>query len=145
MKTQNYQNHSRIYPFHHLVITPLSLIFLGWTVYRMDFSTAESIWTSLYFLLGATLIALLPLLSRIYALKTQNRIILMEMRQRYFHLSGEPFYSKEKQLRLGQIIALRFAGDNELLPLMNRAINEKLSPKDIKLQVKDWQGDYRRV
>jgi hypothetical protein len=120
MKTQTYQNHARIYPFHHLIITPLSLIFLGWTIYRMDFSTGESIQSSLYFLLGASLLVMLPLLSRIYALKTQNRIILMEMRLRYFHLTGSPFYEKEKQLRLGQIIALRFASDGELLDLARR-------------------------
>lgn len=145
MKTQNYKNHARVYPLHHLVITPMTLIFLGWTVYRMDFSTSESTWTGIYFLLGATVLVLLPLLSRIYAIKTQNRIILLEMRQRYFHLTGSPFYPKESQLGLGQIIALRFAGDEELISLMEKAINEKLTPKEIKLQVKNWQGDYRRV
>lgn len=67
------------------------------------------------------------------------------MRQRYFHLTGKPFYPKENQLKLGQIIALRFAGDEELLDLMEKAISQKLSTKDIKLQVKNWQGDYRRV
>lgn len=96
-------------------------------------------------LLGAVIIALLPLLSRIYALKTQNRIILMEMRQRYFHLTGSSFYQKENQLRLGQIIALRFAGDEELVELMEKAIKQRLSPKEIKVQIKNWQGDYRRV
>ena len=69
----------------------------------------------------------------------------MEMSLRYFHLTGLPFTPKEKQLKLGQIIALRFAGDEELLPLMEKAIHEKLSPKEIKQQVKNWQGDYRRV
>ncbi|HSF53878.1 MAG TPA: DUF6526 family protein [Algoriphagus sp.] len=145
MKAQNYQNHSRIYPFHHLVITPLSLIFLGWTVYRADFSSAEAISSSIYFLLGAVIIAMLPLLARIYALKNQNRIILLEMRQRYFHLTGTSFYPKENQLKLGQIIALRFASDEELVDLMEKAIKEGLGPKEIKLQVKNWQGDYRRV
>ncbi len=145
MKTQNYKNHAQIYPFHHLVITPLTLIFLGWTVYRMDFGTPQSTETSIYFLLGAALLVLLPLLSRIYAIKTQNRIILLEMRQRYFHLTGVPFYPKEDHLSLPQIIALRFAGDEELIPLMDKAITERLTPKDIKLQVRNWQGDYRRV
>lgn len=69
----------------------------------------------------------------------------MEIRQRYFHLTGMPFYPKENQLKLGQIIALRFAGNDEFLELMEKAILNKLSPKEIKLQVKDWQGDYRRV
>ncbi|MCU0402728.1 MAG: DUF6526 family protein [Algoriphagus sp.] len=145
MKPQNYQNHARYYPFHHFIVTPMTLIYLGWTVSRMDFSSSETTSTSIYLLLGALILVLLPLLARIYALKTQNRIILMEMSLRYFHLTGLSFAQKEKQLKLGQIIALRFAGDEELLPLMEKAIHEKLSPKEIKLQVKNWQGDYRRV
>lgn len=145
MKTQNYQNHARYYPFHHFVVTPLTLMYLGFTVYRMDFASSESVSSSLYMLLGAIILVMLPLLARIYALKTQNRIILMEMRQRYFHLTGLAFYPKENQLKLGQIIALRFAGDDELLELMEKAILNKLSPKEIKLQVKDWRGDHRRV
>lgn len=67
------------------------------------------------------------------------------MRIRYFHLTGRSLYEKEGKLKLGQIIALRFAGDDELLELMDKAINENLSPKEIKMQVKNWVGDYRRV
>jgi len=145
MKTQNYSNHARYYPFHHFVLTPLTLIYLGWTISKMDFSTSENLNSSLYSLLGAIILILLPLLSRIYALKNQNRIILMEMRQRYFHLTSKSFYQVENQLKLSQVIALRFAGDNELLELIEKAIHQKLSPKEIKLQIKNWQGDYRRV
>lgn len=145
MKNQNFQNHARYYPFHHFVVTPLTLFYLGWTVYQMDFSSIDSMMTSLYQLLGAIILVLLPLLARIYALKTQNRIILMEMRQRYFHLTGDPFYTKENRLKLGQIIALRFANDEELLDLMEKAIAKNLTPKEIKSQIKNWQGDYRRV
>ena len=145
MKTQNYKNHTRYYPFHHFIVTPLTLIYLAWTIARMDFSTAEATDSSIYMLIGASILVLLPLLARIYALKNQNRTILLEMHLRYFHLTGSPFYEKEKQLKLGQIIALRFAGDEELLPLMDKAISEKLSPKEIKLQIKNWKGDFRRV
>lgn len=145
MKTQNYQNHTRYYPFHHFILTPLTLLYLGWTIARMDFSTADTTSTSIYHLIGAVILALLPFLARIYALTNQNRIILMEMSQRYFHLTGSPFAPKENQLKLSQIIALRFASDEELLPLIEKAIKEKLSQKEIKLQIKNWKGDYRRV
>ncbi len=67
------------------------------------------------------------------------------MSLRYYHLTGLPFFEKEKQLKLGQIIALRFAGDEELLPLIEKSIKENLRPKEIKLQIKNWKGDYRRV
>lgn len=145
MKKQNYQNHTRYFPFHHFVLTPLTLIYLGWTISRMEFSDPESTATSVYHLIGASILVLLPLLARLYAIKTQNRIILMEMGLRYFHLTGSPFTTKEEKLKLGQIIALRFAEDDELLPLMEKAISGNLSPKEIKLQIKTWRGDYRRV
>ena len=80
-----------------------------------------------------------------YALTLQNRIILNEMRNRYFHLTGKTFEEKEQNLKLGQIIALRFASDDELLGLMDRAIAEKLKAKEIKQQIKNWRGDYIRV
>ena len=145
MTTQNYSNHARYYPFHHFVITPLTLVFLGWTVNEMDFSNQETISESIYLFIGAFVLFLLPLLARMYALKLQNRIILNEMRNRYFHLAGKTFDEKEKELKLGQIIGLRFASDEELLGLIDRAIAEKLTSKEIKQQIKNWRGDYIRV
>jgi len=145
MKNQNYGNHTRYYPFHHFVLTPLTLIFLGWTVSKMDFSSQETTLESTYLFIGAFVLFLLPLLARVYALTLQNRIILNEMRNRYFHLTGKSFEEKEQNLRLGQIIALRFAGNDELLGLMDRAIAEKLTAKEIKQQIKNWKGDYIRV
>lgn len=67
------------------------------------------------------------------------------MRNRYFHLTGKTFDEKERELKLGQIIGLRFASDEELLGLMDRAIAEKLTSKEIKQQIKNWRGDYIRV
>lgn len=145
MKNQNYGNHTRYYPFHHFVLTPLTLIFLGWTVSIMDFSSQETALESAYLFIGAFVLFLLPLLARVYALKLQNRIIINEMRNRYFHLTGKTFDEKEQNLTLGQIIALRFASNEELLGLMDRAIAEKLSAKEIKQQIKNWKGDYIRV
>jgi hypothetical protein len=145
MKTQNYGNHTRYNPFQHFVLAPLTLIFLGWTGNKMDFSSTETTLESIYLFIGAIILFLLPLLARLYALKLQNRIILNEMRNRYFHLTGKTFDEKERELRLGQIIGLRFASDEELLNLMDRAIAEKLTAKEIKQQIKNWKGDYIRV
>ncbi len=145
MKNQNYGNHTRYNPFHHFVLTPLTLLFLGWTVGKLNFSTQETTLESAYYFIGAFVLFLLPLLARLYALKLQNRIILNEMRNRYFHLTGKMFEEKEPNLKLSQIIALRFASNEELLGLMDRAIAEKLTAKEIKQQIKNWKGDYIRV
>lgn len=145
MKNQNYGNHTRYNPLHHFVLTPLTTIFFGWTITKIDFSSQETALESGYLFIGSFILVLLPLIARIYALTLQNRIILNEMRNRYFYLTGKTFEEKERNLRLGQIIALRFASDEELLGLMDRAIAEKLKAKEIKQQIKNWKGDYIRV
>jgi ABC-type amino acid transport substrate-binding protein len=48
-------------------------------------------------------------------------------------------------LTVSQIIALRFASDEEWLSLIQKAINENLSSKEIKQLIKSWRGDYYRV
>lgn len=145
MKNQNYGNHTRYNPFHHFILTPLSLILLGWTGSRVDFSSREATLDSCYLSIGVFIVFSLPLIARSYALTLQNRIILNEMRNRYFHLTGKTFDEKEQNLKLGQIIGLRFASDEELLGLMDRAITENLTAKEIKQQIKNWKGDYIRV
>ena len=112
---------------------------------KMNFSSQEVALDSLFSFIGAFILFLLPLLVRSYALKLQNRIILNEMRNRYFHLTGKTFDEKERELKLSQIIGLRFASDEEFLGLMDRAIAEKLTAKEIKQQIKNWRGDYLRV
>lgn len=144
---QNFKNHSRYYPLHHFLITPLTVIYLIWTLTNLGSAlrVGEGVSMQIYHLIGAVILLLLPLLSRIYALKNQDRIIRLEMRQRYFELTGKSFQSVEKNLRLSQIVALRFAPNDELLPLMERAIAEKLTSKEIKKAIQNWQEDNRRV
>jgi hypothetical protein len=144
---QNYNNHARYYPLHHFLITPLTLIYLIWTIVNFGSAIASGngINENLYHLIGAVILFLLPVLARIYALKNQDRIIKLEMRQRYFEMTGESFTTKEKKLRLSQIIALRFTSNGELLPLIDRAIKEAMKPKEIKKSIKNWEEDRGRV
>tara|TARA_R110002072_G_scaffold36005_2_gene106018 strand:- start:49626 stop:49829 length:204 start_codon:yes stop_codon:yes gene_type:complete len=67
------------------------------------------------------------------------------MRQRYFHLTGSTFYDIEIQLTSAQIIALRFAGDDEILALIDKSIKENTTPKEIKKSIKNWKADHHRV
>jgi hypothetical protein len=50
------------------------------------------------------------------------------------------------RLPLGQLIALRFASDGELPVLVRDVLAGTVAtPKDIKLRVKEWQGDFLRA
>lgn len=145
MTNQNYKNHTRFYPLHHFIITPLTLLLLTWTVVKSDFSTSQMTSDSIYRLLSAFLIVSLPQLSRLYAMKNQDRIIRMELRHRYYQLTGHPFYEKENQLHGKQLIALRFAGDDEFLTIIDSAIERKMDAKEIKKSIKSWKADNHRV
>ena len=143
--TQNYNNHMRLFPMHHFVATPLTVGLFIWSLTGLGNLTADNTGEVVFRILVSLALVLITFIARIYGLKNQDRLIRLEMRQRYFELTGSSFKPMEQQLRLAQIIALRFAGDDELLLLMERAIKENLSSKDIKLAVKNWQGDYRRI
>ena len=82
------------------------------------------------------------LMARGYALRNQDRIIRLEMQIRLARLGLAPEYDR---LSLRQLVALRFASDAELPPLLQRAVAENLSPDQIKRAVTNWQGDYHRV
>jgi hypothetical protein len=59
-----------------------------------------------------------------------------------FILTGKPL---PNELRVSQIIALRFASDAEFPALVERAVSEKLSNKQIKESITNWRTDYYRV
>lgn len=80
-----------------------------------------------------------------YALGNQNRIVRLEVRFRYYRLTHKNFEDIEKQLTLSQILALRFASDQEFVELIEKSINEKLSPTEIKKQIKTWVSDNLRA
>lgn len=141
---QNYKNHLRLNPAHHFVLVPATLGLFIWSIFHFFMSETSCAEKSLWILASFSLL-LVSFITRIYALKNQDRIIRLEMRQRYFELNGVSFADKEKQLKIGQIIALRFASNDELLPLMDRAIKENLSNKEIKMAVKNWQADNHRI
>ena len=80
-----------------------------------------------------------------YGLHNQNRIIRLEMRLRYHILTGRRFELVEVKLQPKQIFALRYASDEELPGLVDRAINEKLSPSQIRDSIVHWKADDMRV
>jgi hypothetical protein len=84
----------------------------------------------------------LTLISRLYIVRLQDRIIRLEMQLRLARLGLESSFPR---LTVRQVIALRFASDAEMPALVNRAIGENLTGKQIKQAVKDWQADWLRT
>ncbi len=145
MKKQNYDNHIRVYPIHHLVFYPLMGILVTIAAIH-TYAHPEVRMEWIFITLLLLLITWLSFMVRQhYALTNQNRIVRLEMRLRFFLLTSKDFRGLEKDLSFGQIAALRFASDEELSMLIDRTIKEKLSPDDIKKSVTQWQADRMRV
>ncbi|TVY02087.1 DUF6526 family protein [Cohnella terricola] len=138
--TQNYLNHKKITPLQHYILMPLAMILFILAV--INIIASKGTLPSILFLLTALSIIILGILTRMYALKLQDRMIWSEVNSRHLQLTGKPIDAK---LHLGQAIALRFAEDDEFLPLCERAVKEGMTPDSIKRQISRWRADLWRV
>lgn len=145
MKPQSYKNHIRFYTPHHFVFYPLTIVLLGISTYFAFCSEEQTaIWIFISILIA--LIAWVAyMLRQHYALTLQDRIIRLELRCRYFTITGERLELLEEKLTDSQFFALRFAPDEELPSLVKRAISEALSGDAIKKSIVDWKSDHNRV
>lgn len=143
-RVQSYANHARYQPLQHFVWLPLSLLLIISTVVYTVFQFVKHGFSfQLLLLVGVVILAIIPgMLARIYAITLQDRLIQNEEKFRYFFLTGKGL---DHRLTKEQIIALRFASDEELAMLVARTIEENLSPDDIKKNIKTWRVDHHRV
>ena len=144
MKTQSYKNHIRFYPPHHFIYYPIIMAFLSFSIY-FAFTTEDTIVWSFLSAIFVVLFCLAFMLRQHYALTLQNRIVRLELRYRYLASTRERFEKFENQLNDDQLFALRFAPDEELQNLVERALNENLTGKDIKKAIVNWKADHERV
>jgi hypothetical protein len=145
MGKQNFANHVRYYAPHHYVFYPLLLTALSASVYEYNHhADQKDIWGAvivIFIFIGWTSF----MMRQHYALGNQNRIVRMELRFRYFVITGKRLEQFESKLSFPQLAALRFASDDELPALVERAVNENLSSHQIKKFIVNWLPDYARV
>ena len=143
MKEQNYKNHTRLVTGYHGVTGLLISGFLVGSIITFVHAHDKVVkHAAMIMIVGAIGMIGLFWYARVFALKAQDRAIRAEENFRHYILTGKPF---DKQIRLGQIIALRFASDEEFPALAKKAVEEKLTSKQIKQAIQNWRGDYHRV
>jgi hypothetical protein len=139
---QNYKNHRRLVPtYHGLTWLPTLALLIG-SIINLVNSSGENLYSASLIVLITLIIISLVIHARSFGLKAQDRAIRAEENLRHFILTGRPLDSR---LTLGQVIALRFASDEEFPALAQRAAEASLSNKAIKKEVKVWRSDYHRV
>lgn len=140
---QTYATHTRWYPIWHFFafpVTAIAALHLTWGAIK-DPSVPHVLYVVYAFAIAAGIFA-----SRIQALAVQDRLIRLEMRLRLKEILPAPLFARFGELTTRQLVGLRFAGDGEMAGLVERVLKgEFANEKEIKLAVKDWQGDYVRA
>jgi amino acid permease len=144
MQEQNFKNHSKYVPLYHLGAYLLLLAVLIGSIINLTatINTGEGVYSASLILVLTIAVLLVCWYARSFALKAQDRAIRAEENFRHFVATGKPLDSR---LRMGQIVALRFAGDDEFVALAKKAADENIGSKDIKMAIKNWKADSNRV
>jgi hypothetical protein len=140
---QNFKNHTRLVPMYHgLAFLLIFAGLIGSIINLINHHDASNHYSAALLVVVFIVFLLIFWYARAFALKAQDRAIRAEENFRHFILTGKPL---DKQLRMSQIIGLRFASDEEFPALAKKAVEEKLSSKQIKQAVQNWRADYNRV
>ena len=139
---QNYRNHKRIVFFYH-VLTLLAILALSiGSIVNLVHASKDNVYSASLLVLVAFILMSIFVFVRRFPVKVQDRAIRAEENLRHFILSGRPL---DRQLTIAQIIALRFASDEEFVRLAKRAVEEALNGDEIKKEIKDWRQDHLRA
>jgi hypothetical protein len=139
---QNLSNHTRLDPpFHFFALPVFAITWIASIVFLVRHPSIHSGWL-VVLVTAATIIAVK---SRSNALKVQDRVIRLEERLRLTSLLPESQRPLIAKLTESQLVGLRFASDEEVPALAQRAVTENLSRSDIKKAVRNWRPDYWRV
>ncbi len=150
MADQNFSNHAKYVPGFHFVtfgILTLNLIWrvlYAWRIYGRFGHTTD---------LGAVVdigvaiaLVLLAWYVRSFPLRVQDRIIRAEERERLGRLLPAELRPRVAELQPRQLIALRFASDEEVAALAAKVLEQRIDdPKTIKQMIRTWRADHLRA
>jgi hypothetical protein len=142
MSEQNFSNHGRMHPLYHYVTAPLVVAGLIGSIVNLFKSNPATHYSAALLVIVFLILLFIGAMLRTYSLKAQDRAIRAEESLRHFILTGKAI---DARLRMGQIIALRFASDAEFPALAQKAVDENLSGKQIKQAIHNWKADFYRV
>jgi hypothetical protein len=142
MKEQSFKNHGRyIFMFHIVTYAAIIALIIG-SIINLANSAKENLYYASLLVVVSLILASLAWFSRRFAIKAQDRAIRAEENFRHFILTGKPL---DDRLGMRQIIALRFAPDEEFAVLCQQAADKNLKGADIKKAIQNWRADHHRA
>jgi hypothetical protein len=140
---QTFENHARVLPAFHFVAFPLFAINFFFMLYQ---TVTAFTWSNLVAFGLAVALILLFFVARVMALTVQDRVIRLEEQLRMRALLPADMQPRIGEFTVKQLVALRFAGDEELPGLARKVLDEKIQDqKSIKKLVQHWRADYQRA
>jgi hypothetical protein len=143
--TQSYAHHSRYFPLFHFIAIPLLVAnLIIRIVYAILHRGARLVWWEIVF---AGALICLAFAARTMALTIQNRLIRLEETLRLQRCLPDDLRGRVGELSSGQLIALRFCGDEaELVGLTRSVLDGQLKDRnEIKKSIRTWRPDTLRA
>ncbi len=141
-QTQNFKNHTIFLKGFHGLLSIGILGLAGGGVSYLLQGDAYATYPASLFILISLLLTVIMWYLRIFPLKAQDRAIRAEENLRHYVLTGKLL---PPNLKISQIVALRFAPDDEFLHLIEQTLDKNLTQKEIKKEIKNWKSDEYRV
>ena len=141
--SQTYASHRRYFPLFHYVALPLLLANVLVAIAHVW--RRPSMWNGWLVVVSVALVAGFVAV-RSSTLMVQNRLIGLEMRLRLAATLPPELRTRIPDIRLNQLVGLRFAGDDELPGLVERCLHGELATADaVKREIRDWRPDHVRA
>lgn len=142
--TQSYATHRRFFPLFHFFAIPLLVInLIVRIIYAWMHRGARLVWWEIAVALGLLAIGFA---SRVMVLTVQDRLIKLEETLRLQRCLPDDLRGRIGELSNGQLVSLRFCGDDEVAGLARSVLDGKLKGRDeIKKQIKTWRPDTQRA
>lgn len=142
-RTQSFDNHTRFLPGFHFVALPLLLINFLYAAYL---AVAHVGVVTVIGLGLAVALMLVAVFARVMAITVQDRVIRLEERLRMRAVLPADLRGRIDEFGVKQLVALRFASDDELPALARKVLDDKIEDqKAIKKMVRNWRADYLRA
>ncbi len=141
--TQTFSNHGRYIPIYHFFAVPVLLINVIVMAFQFvrdpRFLTGWGVVVAIALFLGMLYLRFMPV-------KAQDRIIRLEERTRLERILPSDLRGRIGELSASQLVAIRFAPDDEVPELTRKALDGELkTQKDIKRAIRNWRADHLRV
>ncbi len=140
---QTYKSHRKYIPVFHFFVEPVLLLnVIAQLLYLNKYRTLYKAWM----VVVAIALAVLPFIARYMVARVQDRVIRLEERMRLASLLPAEVRGRIDDLTTPQLVALRFASDEELPALAQRCLSGELTNgEQIKKEIRSWRSDYARA